>query len=68
MYFSLPSIHVHVCISVCLCMNIHAQGGGGGGGALIFSYIPRLGSFSGVHNFEFQYSFEFSEKLIFFGV
>ena len=26
----------------------------GGGGTLIFSYIPRLGSFLWVQNFEFQ--------------
>ena len=33
---------------------------------LIFSYIRRLGSFFWVQNFEFQYFFGFSEKLIFF--
>ena len=43
-------------------------GGGGGGGTLIFSYIRRLGPFFWVQNFEFQYFFGFSEKLIFFGV
>ena len=42
-------------------------GGGGGGGTLIFTYIPRLESFFGVQNFEFQYFGGFSEKLIFFG-
>ena len=39
-----------------------------GGGTLIFSYIRRLGSFFGGQNFEFQYFWGFSEKLIFFGV
>ena len=38
------------------------------GGTLIFSYIRRLGPFFWVQNFEFQYYFGFSEKLIFFGV
>ena len=38
------------------------------GGTLIFSYIPRLRPFFGVQNFEFQYFFGFSEKLIFLGV
>ena len=41
---------------------------GGGGGTLIFSYIRRLGSFFWGQNFEFQYFWGFSEKLIFFGV
>ena len=39
----------------------------GGGGALIFSHIRRRGPFFWVQNSEFQYFFEFSEKLIFFG-
>ena len=47
-------------------MVAHAQGGGGGGGTLIFSHIRRPGSFFLVLNFEFQYFFGFSEKLIFF--
>ena len=38
-----------------------------GGGTLIFSYILRLGSFWGVQNFEFQYFWGLSEKLIFLG-
>ena len=37
------------------------------GGTLIFSYIRSLGSFFGVQNFEFQYFFWFSEKLIILG-
>ena len=40
---------------------------GGGGGTLKFSYIRRLGSFLGVQNFEFQYFWGFSEKIIFLG-
>ena len=40
------------------------QGGGGGGGTLIFSYIRRIGSFFLVQNFEFQYFWGFSEKLL----
>ena len=43
-------------------------GGGGGGGTLIFSYLRRLGSFFAVQNFEFQYFWGFSEKIIFLGV
>ena len=39
---------------------------GGVGGTLIFSYIRRLGHFFLVQNFEFQYVFGFSEKMIFF--
>ena len=42
-------------------------GGGGQGGTLIFSCIRRLGSFFVVQNFEFQYFWGVSEKLIFFG-
>ena len=42
--------------------------GGWGGGTLIFSYICRLGSFFGVQNFEFQYFWGFSGKLIFLGM
>ena len=41
---------------------------GGGGGIQIFSYIRWLGSFLGVPNFEFQYFWGFSEKLIFWGM
>ena len=37
-------------------------GGGGGGSTLIFSYLPMLRSFLGVHNFEFQYFWGFSEN------
>ena len=40
----------------------------GGGGTLIFSYIRRLGSLFWVQNFEFQYFWGFSEKIIIFGV
>ena len=42
--------------------------GGGVGGTLIFSYIRWLWSFFGVQNFEGQYLFRFSEKLMSFGV
>ena len=42
-------------------------GGGGGGGTLIFSYIPRLGLFTGVQNFEFQFFFGFFRLLNIFG-
>ena len=35
-------------------------------GTLTFPFIRRLGSFFWVQNFEFQYFFVFSEKLIFF--
>ena len=38
------------------------------GSTLIFSYIRRLGSFFLVKNFEFQYFFGFSEKMIFWGM
>ena len=34
----------------------------GGGGTLKFSYIRRLGPFSGVPNFEFQYFWGLSEE------
>ena len=34
---------------------------------MMYSYIRRLGPFSGVQNFEFQYYFGFSEKIIFLG-
>ena len=43
-------------------------GGGGVGVTLIFSYICKLGSFFLVQNFEFQYFWGFSEKLIVLGV
>ena len=48
-------------------MNDRTQGGSGDVGTMIFSYICRLGPFSGVQNFEFQYYLGFSEKLIFLG-
>ena len=38
----------------------------GGGGTLIFSYIPKLGPFFGVPNFEFQYFWGVLKKRIFF--
>ena len=50
------------------CRPRGGGGGGGGGGTLIFSYLRRLGPFFGVKNFEFQYFWGFSEKIIFFGV
>ena len=37
------------------------------GVTLIFLYIPRLRSFFGVQNFEFQYFFRFSKKMNIFG-
>ena len=45
----------------CVCV-------GGGGVTLIFSYIRRLGSSFWVQNFEFQYFWGVSEKIIMFGV
>ena len=42
-------------------------GGGGGDGTLIFSYIRRRGYFFWVQNFEVQFFFGFSEKIIFLG-
>ena len=43
-------------------------GPGSQGGYSDISYIRRLGPFFLVQNFEFQYLFVFSEKLIFFEV
>ena len=43
---------------------------GGGGGGCIFSYIQvrRLGPFSGVQNFEFQYFWRFQKNEYFWGM
>ena len=47
---------------------IYVPGGGGGGGAtLIFLYSRRLGSFFGVQNLEFQYSWGFQKNEYFLG-
>ena len=56
-----------VCPSICRKKLVYSPGGGGGGGTLIFLYIHRRGSFFLVQNFEFQYFWGFSEKIIFFG-
>ena len=40
--------------------------GGGGAVPLIFSYICRLGLFSGVQNFEFHYYYFFFQKTEYF--
>ena len=42
-------------------------GGGGGGGTLIFSYIPRLWSFFGVQNLNFNIFGGFQKNEYFLG-
>ena len=45
-----------------ICLSVFPRGKKGGGGYSIFSYMPRLGLFLGVQNFEFQYFLGFSEN------
>ena len=50
------------CVKVPIVLHIGVGWDRGPWGTLIFLYIRRLGSFSWVQNFEFQYFLGFSEK------